>query len=315
MQLAANSAAERPIVLVTGAAGAIGSSLVQALQPDYRVVGLDRIEGTGADGFIVGDVTDEQSMQAAFRAFRGPYGTAIASVVHLAAYFDFTGEANPLYDAVNVEGTRRLLRGLREFAVEQFVYSAPCCPRSLRTGGHIDESAAIVPKWAYPQSRRQPRKWSAGSAAPSRRLSALGRPLRRPHGGPHPGPPDCPHLRARHAQPPLLGQPGGRPVARPLEDMIGRSGGPSPAGRTAGGTTLLIGEPEAMVIASFRIDWAADPRRGRVADDVLAQAAGRRRGLDGTQTERWCRTPSTRARTVHPPVHGGHGRRPLCPQH
>ena len=32
------------------------------------------------------------------------HGSRIASVVHLAAYFDFTGEDNPLYQSVNVDG-------------------------------------------------------------------------------------------------------------------------------------------------------------------------------------------------------------------
>ena len=33
----------------------------------------------------------------------------IASVIHLAAYYDTTGEENPKYNAVTVQGTRRLL--------------------------------------------------------------------------------------------------------------------------------------------------------------------------------------------------------------
>jgi nucleoside-diphosphate-sugar epimerase len=43
----------------------------------------------------------------------------VASVVHLAAYFDFSGEEHPLYDKLNVEGTRLLLRALGDFEVGQ----------------------------------------------------------------------------------------------------------------------------------------------------------------------------------------------------
>ena len=66
----------------------------------------------------------------------------------------FTGEENSLYTTVNVEGTRRLLRSLQSFEVEQFVYAstmlvhAPCRP-----GEHIDESQPIAPAWAYPKSK------------------------------------------------------------------------------------------------------------------------------------------------------------------
>ena len=53
-----------------------------------------------------------------------------------------------------MEGTKRLLRALHEFEVEQFVYSstmlvhAPCRP-----GERIDERQPIDPRWAYPESK------------------------------------------------------------------------------------------------------------------------------------------------------------------
>ena len=74
--------------------------------------------------------------------------------MHLAAYFDFTGEENPLYQSVNVDGTRRLLRALQGFEVAQFLYPstmlvhAPCRP-----GEHIDETQPLAPGWAYPKSK------------------------------------------------------------------------------------------------------------------------------------------------------------------
>ena len=100
------------------------------------------------------DFTSDDSVELAFRKFRDAFGPQIASVIHCVAYFDFTGEENPLYHAVNVEGTRRLLRTLQEFEVEQFVYSstmlvhAPCRP-----GERIDERSPIDPRWVYPKSK------------------------------------------------------------------------------------------------------------------------------------------------------------------
>lgn len=148
------AAGPKPIVLITGGAGNIGTALAAALQADYRVVGMDR-EGLEADFPLVAiDLTSARSVTQAFTAFRKQFGGAIASVIHLAAYFDFTGEDSPLYQSVNVEGTRRLLRALRDFEVEQFVYSgtilvhAPCRP-----GERIDEDRPIAPKWAYPKSK------------------------------------------------------------------------------------------------------------------------------------------------------------------
>src|SRR3990170_3775136 len=116
--------ADKPIVLITGAAGNIGRSLAAMLEDAYAVVGLDRPETKADFPLIHLDLGRDDSVGAALKQFREEHGPRIASVVHLAAFFDFTGEDNPLYETVNVEGTRRLLGALRDFEVEQFVYSS-----------------------------------------------------------------------------------------------------------------------------------------------------------------------------------------------
>ncbi|MBU2533105.1 MAG: NAD-dependent epimerase/dehydratase family protein, partial [Alphaproteobacteria bacterium] len=144
----------KDIVLITGVAGDIGSSLVSALSGSFQVVGMDRPGLEAACDTIAFDLTDQDSVEAAFNTFRERYSGRIASVVHLAAYFDFSGEASPLYDAVNVEGTRRLMRALQSFEVEQFVYSGTMLVHEATEPGHtIDEHAPLVPRWAYPESK------------------------------------------------------------------------------------------------------------------------------------------------------------------
>ncbi|MGH8178315.1 MAG: NAD-dependent epimerase/dehydratase family protein [Steroidobacter sp.] len=150
-----SASSRKPLVVITGAAGDIGSSLAAALAPGYTVVGLDREQGGEGDGAIItADLTSDESVGNALQQVRERHGDHIASVVHLAAYFDFTGEENPLYDQVNVEGTRRLLRALRELEVEQFVYaSTMLVHRPGRPGDVIDESTPLDPRWAYPRSK------------------------------------------------------------------------------------------------------------------------------------------------------------------
>lgn len=144
----------RPIVLITGATGNIGHSLAEVLSRDYRIVGLDRkTEGPDFPIFAV-DFSSDAAVDLALHKFRDTFGTRIASVIHLVAYFDFTGEDNPLYQSVNVEGTQRFLRALQDFDVDQFIYAstmlvhAPCKP-----GRRIDEQQPIEPQWAYPKSK------------------------------------------------------------------------------------------------------------------------------------------------------------------
>ncbi|MDT9600332.1 NAD-dependent epimerase/dehydratase family protein [Sphingosinicella rhizophila] len=145
---------DKPIILITGAAGNIGGSLATALAADYRIVGLDR-SGAKADfPLIEVDFTKDESVAAALARFRQDHGSRIASVIHLVAFFDFSGEDNPLYREVNVEGTRRLLRALQEFEVEQFVYSGTMLVHAPgRPGEAIDENQPIRPGWAYPESK------------------------------------------------------------------------------------------------------------------------------------------------------------------
>lgn len=145
---------EKPIVLITGAAGNLGGSTARAFAGDYRVVGMDRDTADTDFPLLRIDLTSDDSVELAFRKFRERFGGRIASVIHLIAFFDFTGEPHPLYRSVNVDGTRRLLRALREFEVEQFIYAstmlvhAPCKP-----GERIDERQPIDPRWEYPKSK------------------------------------------------------------------------------------------------------------------------------------------------------------------
>src|SRR5688500_20025941 len=93
---------EKPIVLITGAAGNIGRSLAGVLKDSYGIVGIDRSGGEADFPLIEADLGVDKSVAAALDEFRRKFGDEIASVVHLAAYFDFTVEENPLYRSINV---------------------------------------------------------------------------------------------------------------------------------------------------------------------------------------------------------------------
>lgn len=54
----------RPLVLITGAAGDIGSTLAKTLESDYLVVGLDRPGSRAQCELIESDLTSDQSVDA-----------------------------------------------------------------------------------------------------------------------------------------------------------------------------------------------------------------------------------------------------------
>jgi nucleoside-diphosphate-sugar epimerase len=149
-----NQEKSRPLVVITGSGGNIGTALRRKLKSDYLVVGLDVDEGKNTD--IVADLTSADSLTLAFRKLQDRHGKKIAAVVHLAAYFDFTGVKSPLYDKVNVQGTRNLLAALGDFDVERFIYSGTMLVhQAVSPGERVSESSPIAPKWAYPESKAE----------------------------------------------------------------------------------------------------------------------------------------------------------------
>lgn len=154
LTVAIRASENRPIVLITGAAGNIGTSLAEVLAGDYRIIGLDRPSSKADFPIIHFDLADNESVGRALGEFGSRFGQDIASVVHLAAYFDFSGEESPLYREINVEGTRRLLRALKPFKVDQLVYSGTMLVHAPGEPGEpIDERQPIDPQWAYPKSK------------------------------------------------------------------------------------------------------------------------------------------------------------------
>lgn len=148
---------QKGTILITGTSGRIGYPLAMRLAESYNVVGFDRRAPShpppSAECLYV-DLTLDESLRRGLQAIRDLHGNRIVSVIHLAAYYDFSGAPSPLYDEITVRGTERLLRMLQDFEVEQFIFSstdlvyAPSAP-----GQRINEDSPLQPKWPYPESK------------------------------------------------------------------------------------------------------------------------------------------------------------------
>ncbi|MBA3598232.1 MAG: NAD-dependent epimerase/dehydratase family protein, partial [Methylibium sp.] len=148
---------KREVVMVTGAAGFIGRALVERLAERWRVLALERPGSPdvphAAATFGV-DLASDDSVGAALRRVRAEHGARIASVIHLAAYFDLEGKPHPDYERVTVRGTERLLRELQSFELGQFVFMSTLLVHAPgRRGEPIDEDAPIDPKLPYRESK------------------------------------------------------------------------------------------------------------------------------------------------------------------
>ncbi len=159
---------KKATILVTGTSGRIGYPVAKRLaeeqQSSFNVVGFDRKAPShpppSAECLYV-DLTNEESTRRGLQAIRDLHGDRIASVIHLAAYYDFSGAPSPLYDKVTVGGTKRLLRLLQDFKVEQFIFSSTALVHApSEHGARINEDSPldIPPKWAYPKSKIETEK-------------------------------------------------------------------------------------------------------------------------------------------------------------
>jgi nucleoside-diphosphate-sugar epimerase len=149
---------ELETVIITGSSGLIGSAFLAHVGECYRELCLDS-KGPSCvppktAHMIPCDLTSDENFHQALDEVRRLGHGRIASILHLAAYYSFASESSPLYEHVNVRGTERLLHGLRDFEVEQFIFAstmlvhAPCEP-----GARINEDWPIKPKWDYPNSK------------------------------------------------------------------------------------------------------------------------------------------------------------------
>jgi nucleoside-diphosphate-sugar epimerase len=154
----ATNVERKPAVLMTGSSGLIGTRVAQALEGRYQIVGLDvkpPDEEAPLD-FIECDLTDEQSVAHALERAQRAYGDRLASVIHLAAYYDFSGEPSPLYEELTVKGSQRLLEQLRaQFAeVEQFIFSSSLLVMKPSDDGRpLTEDSPTQAEWDYPESK------------------------------------------------------------------------------------------------------------------------------------------------------------------
>src|SRR5690606_4402136 len=141
-----------PMILVTGATGFLGATLVRRLVAEGAPVrilrrsssALDLLgDAAGAVAHFEGDVTDWASVRAAVEGARQVY--------HAAAFVGFGGRKDrEALMAVNVGGTANVVDAAREAGVERLVHvsSIAALGRTPPPGGILDETAEWRPSKA-----------------------------------------------------------------------------------------------------------------------------------------------------------------------
>ncbi len=149
---------DKPAIVIVGSTGLIGAALARRFAGPYRVFALDirSPEEPLPDGaeFHEIDVTSDEQVEGVTRKLRERHSGPIASLIQLAAYYDFAGAPSELYDKITVQGTKRALHAARELSAEQFVFSSTMLVHApTEPGQPLDEDQPLEAKWDYPKSK------------------------------------------------------------------------------------------------------------------------------------------------------------------
>lgn len=151
----------RPGVIITGATGFLGGRLMRQLRKEYQIFAIGRRspkeagapEGPGIHWFRV-DIGHLDPLREVFHRIRDMGGADL--LLHLAAYYDFTGEDHPEYTRTNVMGTRNVLELSAPLKLRKFIFtsSVAACPFP-KPGETLTEDTAPIALVPYARSKRK----------------------------------------------------------------------------------------------------------------------------------------------------------------
>ncbi len=142
------------LVLVTGATGAVGPRVVEALlEAGHRVrtLSLDAPPQGAWPGEVderLGDITDPEAVAAAMAGVEG--------VVHLAALLHIVNpppELKPRYERINVGGTATVVEAACRAGVDRLVFFSTIAVYGSSDGAVITEESLLQPDSFYAQTK------------------------------------------------------------------------------------------------------------------------------------------------------------------
>jgi len=150
----------RQVVVITGAAGFLGSAITKDLATDHSVVAIDRREPgqalrdatPGVDWHRL-DIAEHESLRTALRAARRRL-RRIDVLIHLAAYYHFDPDWREEYRRTNVDGTSHVVDVAIENGVRRLIFaSSMVAMRPAPEGAMLTERSPTAEILPYGKSK------------------------------------------------------------------------------------------------------------------------------------------------------------------
>jgi nucleoside-diphosphate-sugar epimerase len=156
-----NTESKLPGILVTGASGFIGRYFVMAVSDKFRLFCIARrsqrevgIPFCNTIHWLQADITKWKELLNIYEYIKS-HGN-VDYVLHLAGYYDFTQQENPVYEQVNVIATRYLLELSNMLKVKRFIFSSSVAACNFPPKGKaITEESPADGDFPYACSKRR----------------------------------------------------------------------------------------------------------------------------------------------------------------
>jgi len=151
---------KKPVVVITGASGFIGSALCIDLAIDFTVIAVDRREPSEQLRKAVPqiiwhilDISDPQAISKVFTRARIDFGQ-IDFVLHLAAYYDFGTDWVQEYQRTNVEGTAMVIETSKKEGVKRLIFASSIAAMTPpASGSFLTEASPTSEYTPYARSK------------------------------------------------------------------------------------------------------------------------------------------------------------------